>query len=256
MIETIPTDLVPVNFGKLLENQLKKWEGGGHHPRGIAEYISNSDDSYRRLKKFNNNLIIVEIHSRTAKKIEKLIIQDFAEGMSYSDLENKFFQYFESFSGREKGEKVTGRFGTGGKAFAIMNFRHCWITSIQNGKECKAWFKWDSKNKCIIKGYNNGGYKDKETKSPNGTTIKLESSIKVNNQLKDFVVQIEKLGRIRHILKSQKVIFKIVRRNQIEQTDLIYSEPNPETAKKTWEFDLPESLKNEDGYDNKLVLWY
>ena len=48
MIETIPTDLVPVNFGKLLENQLKKWEGGGQHPRGIAEYITNSDDSYRR----------------------------------------------------------------------------------------------------------------------------------------------------------------------------------------------------------------
>ena len=159
-LETIATGKVPVNTGKLLENQLMKWKGGGHHPRGIAEYITNSDDSCRRMQKFAGQDIIVEIHSITSKKIEKLIIKDTAEGMSYDDLENKFFQYFESFSGREKGEKVTGRFGTGGKAYAIMNFRHCCIISIKNGKECRAWFQWDSKNQEIIKGYNNGGYKE------------------------------------------------------------------------------------------------
>lgn len=256
MAETIPTNRVPVNYGKLLENQLKKWEGGGHHPRGIAEYISNSDDSYRRQKKFNGNIIIVEVYSRTGKKIEKLVIQDFAEGMSFSDLENRFFQYFESFSGREKGEKVTGRFGTGGKAYAIMNFRHCWITSVQNGKECKAWFKWDPNNQCIIKGYNNGGYKDKDTDSPNGTIILLESSIKVSHQLKDFVIQLEKLGRIRHILKSQEVIFRIIRNKQIEGTNLEYSEPDPKTAIRIWNFALPESLINEDEHDNKMILRY
>lgn len=125
-METINKSIVPVNVGRLLENQLKKWQGGGHHPGGIAEYISNSDDSYRRLRKLSSEKIIVEIHSRTAKKIEKLIIKDFAEGMSFDELENKFFQYFESFSGREKGEMVTGRFGTGGKAYAIMNFRALW----------------------------------------------------------------------------------------------------------------------------------
>ena len=138
MLETVGVSSVPVNQGRLLENQLKKWQGGSHHPRGIAEYISNSDDSYRRLGKLLNETIIVEIYSnsKTGKKIDKLIVKDFAEGMSFDDLENKFFQYFESFSGREKGEKVTGRFGTGGKAYAIMNFRHCWITSVKNGKSC------------------------------------------------------------------------------------------------------------------------
>ena len=110
MTEIINEASVPVNWGKLLESQLKKWYGGGHHPRGIAEYISNSDDSYRRLKKFSDQNIIVEIHSRYGKKIDKLIIQDFAEGMSFEDLENKFFRYFESFSGRERGEKVTGQY--------------------------------------------------------------------------------------------------------------------------------------------------
>ena len=256
MIETISESRVPVNVGKLLENQLMKWQGGGHHSRGIAEYISNSDDSYRRLQRLSSEKIIVEVQTRNSKKIEKLIIKDFAEGMSYDDLENKFFQYFESFSGRERGEKVTGRFGTGGKAYAIMNFRHCWITSIKNGNECKAWFKWDLTNKEIIKGYNNGGYKNKPTSNPNGTTIELESSISVTHQFQDFIVLLEKLARIRHILKSQQVIFRINRKGNVEEITLKYSEPNPKDAIKVWSFPLPNSLKNEDELNNDLVLRY
>lgn len=118
------SDEVPVNWGKLLEDQLERWRGGGTHGRGIAEYITNSDDSYRRLKKFSDQVIEVEVHSKRGRHIDKLIIRDFAEGMSYGDLENRFFPYFESFSGREQGELVTGKFGTGGKAYAIMNFEH------------------------------------------------------------------------------------------------------------------------------------
>ncbi len=256
MIETISKSKVPVNVERLLENQLKKWEGGGYHPRGIAEYISNSDDSYRRLNKFFGQKIIVEVHTRNSKKIEKLIIQDFAEGMSYEDLENKFFQYFESFSGWERGEKVTGRFGTGGKAYAIMNFRHCSIISIQNGKECKAWFQWDAKNKEIIKGYDNGGYKDKKVQNRNGTTIILESSIKVTHPLQEFVVQLEKLPRIRHILKNQEVLFRIINKKSVEEIQLKYFEPDSSSAKKEWRFLLPNNLKNENGYSNELVLRY
>lgn len=256
MEEIIAASKVPVNFGKLLENQLKKWQGGNHHPRGIAEYVSNSDDSYRRLKKFSDQDIIVNIYSRTGKKIEKLIIKDFAEGMSYDELENKFFQYFENFSGREKGERVTGRFGTGGKAYAIMNFRHCWITSVQNGKECKAWFKWAANTKEIIKGYNNGGYKNKASDEPNGTTIILESSIKVNHQLQDFVLHLEKQPRIRHILKNQRIFFNINRKKKIEKIELKYLELDESQAKKIWQFPLPESLRNENGFDNELTLRY
>ncbi len=256
MAEFIQEARVPVNVGKLLENQLKKWQGGGHHPRGIAEYISNSDDSYRRLKKVSDQEIVVEVHSRTGKKINKLIIKDNAEGMSYDDLENKFFRYFESFSGRESGEKVTGRFGTGGKAYAIMNFRHCWIISIKDGKECKAWFKWDSENKEIIRGYNNQGYKDKTVNESNGTTVILESSIKVSLSLNDFILHLEKLARNRHILKSQNVIFKIVRKEKPDIVQLEYNEPDPESAKRKWEFVIPEHLKNENGFDNLLYLRY
>ena len=256
MAETIGVRTIPVNQGKLLENQLRKWQGGAHHPRGIAEYISNSDDSYRRSRKPLDEQIIVEIHSRSGKKIDKLVIQDFAEGMSYEDLESKFFQYFESFSGFEKGEKVTGRFGTGGKAYAIMNFRHCWITSIKNNKECKAWFKWDIVNTEIIGAYNNGGYKDKETNKPNGTTIELESAINVSHQLQDFILHLEKLARIRHILKSQRVIFRIIRKGKKEDIILKYSEPDPQSAKNIWHFPLPDNLKNDYSLSNELTIRY
>jgi|LSQX01.3.fsa_nt_gb hypothetical protein len=256
MLEQIAADPVKVNYGKLLERQLEKWKGGGHHPRGIAEYISNSDDSYRRLEKYCNQDIITEIYSRSGKKIEKLIIKDFAEGMSFADLENKFFQYFESFSGREKGEKVTGRFGTGGKAYAIMNFRHCWIISVKNGKECKAWFQWNPEKQIIIRGYDGRGYKDKPTTEPDGTTVILESSIKVSIPLENFVSHLEKLGRIRHVLKNQNVVLNIIRKNHVERITLKYHEPNPDDAKKIWHFPLPENLKNEGGENNNLILRY
>jgi len=254
MTQKISVNSVPVNYGALLENQLKKWKGGGHHSRGIAEYISNSDDSYRRLNKFTGQEIIVELHTRTGKKIEKLIIKDHAEGMSYEDLEQKFFRYFESFSGRDKGEKVTGRFGTGGKAYAIMNFRQCWIISVKDGKECKAWFQWDHKNLEIIKGYDGRGYKDKPTTERNGTTVVLLSSIKVNLPPKEFVNQLENLPRIRHVLRNQKVNFKIIKSKLTEEVQLVYVGPNPKDAKKTWKFTLPDNLKNNNGYDNNLIL--
>jgi hypothetical protein len=143
------------------------------------------------------------------KRIDELIIEDFAEGMSYEDLTNNFFQYFESAAGRDKGFKVTGRFGTGGKAYAIMNFRKCWIVSVKNGLECRAWFKWDPVKKEILHGYDSLGYINKEVNKPNGTKIILEDSFKVNHTLDEFVSMLEKSTRIRHVLKNQIVHFRI-----------------------------------------------
>jgi len=243
-MQTVGKSSIPVNQGKLLENQLKKWQGGANHPRGIAEYISNSDDSYRRLGKYFNQEIFVEIHCNSSRKIDKLIIRDNAEGMSFEDLENKFFQYFESFSGREAGEKVTGRFGTGGKAYAIMNFRNCWITSIKNEQECKAWFLWDHNNKEIIRAYDNGGYKNKPTKEPNGTTIELRSSITASQPIDEFIFHLEKLARIRHILKTQKIIYTLYRKGAKNEYVLKHNQPDSDSALRVWKFKPPPFLLN------------
>ena len=254
-MEKVGAKEVVVNYDKLLEDQLKKWQGGGHHPRGIAEYISNSDDSYRRLEKYSNQKISITIKSRRGKMIDQTIIEDFAEGMSYSDLEKKFFQYFESFSGRESGKKVTGRFGTGGKAYAIMNFRRCWIISVKDGKECKAWFKWDIKRKKILNGYDGQGYKDKKVDKKNSTTIILEDSLKVSYPLDEFVIYLQKSTRIRHVLKTQNVIFRIERKNEKKEIKLTYDGPKNSDAVKIWEFDIPDSLKHSKE-DKKLILRY
>ena len=208
-------DEVPVEWGKLLENQLERWRGGGQHGRGIAEYITNSDDSYRRQGKYKGQVIKVEIHSKRGRHTDKLIVKDFAEGMNFPDLEKKFFRYFESVSGREEGKNVTGRFGTGGKAYAIMNFSQCWISSVKNGKECKAWFKWDSDRKRIIKGYDNGGDKNLKTTKENGTVIELLDSFKVNLELVDLIGSLEKLARIRHVLKNQLVEVRLCKKKEM-----------------------------------------
>ena len=248
------SDEVPVDWGKLLETQLEKWRGGGSHTRGIAEYITNSDDSYRRLKKFTDQTIYVEIHSSRGRKIDNLIIRDDAEGMSYDDLENKFFRYFESFSGREQGELVSGRFGTGGKAYAIMNFEHCWITSVKDGFESKAWFKWDSSRKRIRRDYNRGGYLNRNVNKPCGTIVELQGSLKVNYELLDIVANLEKLARIRHGIKNQKVIVRLHKRNEDVEIPLKYSAQ--QNSLRDWKFEVPIDLCGNRSDKPQLILQY
>jgi hypothetical protein len=248
------SDEVPVNWGKLLEAQLERWRGGRSHGRGIAEYITNSDDSYRRLKKFSDQLIEVEVHSRRGRHIDKLIIRDFAEGMSHDDLENRFFLYFESASGREEGALVTGKFGTGGKAYAIMNFKKCWITSVKDGRENKAWFEWDPKRQRIVRNYNKGGYRDKAVKKTNQTVVELHDSIKVTQELAELVLSLEKLARIRHVLKNQKVSVRLVKRGEDELFPLEYTEPS--NPLKIWNFRAPQELWNGENKAPTLHLRY
>ncbi|HVU08022.1 MAG TPA: ATP-binding protein [Verrucomicrobiae bacterium] len=248
------SDEVPVDWGKLLETQLERWQGGGSHARGIAEYISNCDDSYRRLKKFCGQNIEVEIHSKRGRHIDKLVIRDFAEGMSCNDLENKFFRYFESRSGRERGEQVTGRFGTGGKAYAIMNFESCWITSVKDGLESKAWFKWDSARQRIVRDYNEDGYRNRRVNKPNQTTVELEDSHKVNHELMELVASLDKLARIRHVVKNQKVTVRLCKKTENVQFELKYNEPS--NPVKVWEFPAPKDLCNGESEKPVLKLQY
>ena len=237
----ISSDVVHVDYGKLLESQLERWRGGRSHARGIAEYISNCDDSYRRLRKFSSQCIEVEIQSTKGRQIDALVIKDNAEGMTYEDLEGKFFRYFESGSGREAGEPVTGRFGTGGKAYAIMNFEHCWISSVKNGLECRAWFKWDSERKLIIRKYSDGGYKNRRADKPNGTTIELLNSLKVTQELMELVITLEKSPRIRHVIKNQNVKVRLWKKKNDATFELKCTEPTG--ILRDWCFEAPEELR-------------
>ena len=256
MIQTQTKQAAKVNWGNVLESKLNEWKGGSRHPHGIAEYINNSDDSYRRLGKYSGKKIFVEIHTRSAKRINKLIIRDTAEGMSFDDLENNFFQYFESYSGRDKGAKVRGQFGTGGKAYAIMNFKYCWIESVKNGLKSKARFFWDPKSKEILKEYDHGGFINKPSDEPNGTIITLEEAYSVKTIPEDFVEYLEKLPGLRHVLKEQNVHFSVIKKGaHTKSIELKYRTPDVSKLKETFSFELPDNLKNRES-SNKLVLNY
>lgn len=242
-----------VDYGTLLEHQITKWKGGGTHTRGIAEYISNSDDSYIR-QGFSNKKINVEIISKTGRKISKLIVSDKAEGMSKEDLENKFFQYYKSFSGREIAN-VSGRFGTGGKAYAIMNFQKSWIISVKNGFEHKAWFSWNNKDKKPIYGFDHGGYYYKKVDKPNGTTIELINSIKNNIPLENLMIQLCTTPRIRGTVKNQIVHLRIDRKGDVFTDKLDYEGVNINNSTKSWSFPIPNELKNNNS-SNELILYY
>lgn len=251
--ETMP-DEVYVNYGRLLENDLLKFKGKHHHVRGLAEYISNSDDSYRRQDKFHNQEIRVELVSQRGRFLDEVRISDTAEGMSHDGLENEFFRYFESHSGRAEGKLVSGQFGTGGKAYAIMNFAECWITSVKNGKECKAWFKWDTTKKKIIKAYDKDGYIDKPVSKPNGTVIELLRSAN-SLMLIDMVEKLNQIARIRHVIKNQSV--KVIICRGKEDPKLYRLEYDPPTGfADEWEFELPETLKADAEDESKLLVRY
>lgn len=253
--ETMP-DEVYVNYGRLLENDLLKFKGKHHHVRGLAEYISNSDDSYRRQDKFHDQEIRVELVSyrKSGRYLDEVRIKDTAEGMSYDALENEFFRYFESHSGRTEGKLVTGQFGTGGKAYAIMNFAECWITSVKDGRECKAWFRWDTNKKKIIKAYDRGGYIDKPVNRPNGTVIEL---MKSSNSLTlvEMVEKLNRIARIRHVIKNQSVKVVILQGKEDPKLYRLAYDP-PTGFVDEWEFELPEPLKANPDDESKLLVRY
>ncbi|PRX40778.1 hypothetical protein [Salegentibacter salegens] len=217
-----------VDWGRLLDQQLKQWHGGRTHVRGIAEYISNADDSYIR-QGLSNKSIEVQVLSKTGKKISKLIVQDYAEGMSKEDLENKFFQYYKSFSGRE--------------------------TAVKDGFEHKAWFSYDKENMKPIYGYDKGGYYYKSVKKENGTTIELIDSIKNHIALEDLLIMLSSNSRIRGTIKNQEVQIKIDKKGDIFSDKLDYEGVSIKNADRNWQFEIPKSLKN-DTSSNILNLYY
>jgi hypothetical protein len=243
-----------VDYGRLLESQIEKWKGGASHIRGISEYISNSDDSYIRLGR-SNKIINVEIYSKTGKKISKLIVTDNAEGMDKNDLEKKFFAYYRSYSGRETA-KVSGRFGTGGKAYAIMNFQKSWITSVKNGFEHRAWFSWNDKEKKPIYGFDKGGYCYKKVDAENGTTIELINSLKNTIPLEELMIQLCTSSRIRGTIKNQNVQLKIDKKGDVFEDKLDYEGVNILSSTKEWNFTLPKKLNNKDKNRNLTIYYF
>ena len=107
--------------------------------RALAELVTNSDDSYRRLENqqlSTDGRILVEIHRKHRESVLK--VTDFAEGMDGNTLDHAVGTYAGDTSGFMSGEPVRGYFGRGVKD-AILGLGEGTVTGIVNNEIHRPW---------------------------------------------------------------------------------------------------------------------
>lgn len=88
----------------------------GNVIRALVELITNSDDSYIRLKEENiAHESKIEVLYKKEGKGCIFTVRDYAEGMSIDDVRRSFKRYGEATSGMKSGKGVRGYFGQGAK---------------------------------------------------------------------------------------------------------------------------------------------
>ncbi len=88
---------------------------------GIVELVTNSDDSYRRLSGKGigrNGKILISVCREKGGLCKRLIVEDFAEGMTKEEL-GKAIIFGAEVSGITEGKSVRGLFGRGLKETII-----------------------------------------------------------------------------------------------------------------------------------------
>lgn len=213
---------------------------------GIVELITNSDDSYRRLKDEDKKVsgeILIYVNRRKGGICEKLIVKDFAEGMTRDELE-KAIVFGGETSGFEAGRSVRGLFGRGLKE-TIISLGEGEIKTIKNGKLCGTKLWWDKKIK-------KPQYDDElldnvlDTKEPDGTEISVcitNEKIKIPEYEK-FKEQLSKHYALRDIMSSidRKILltFEDIKRDLKRINEQVtFSYPEGERLEEK-EFNLPE----------------
>ncbi len=173
----------------------------------LVELITNSDDSYRRLEERGNEVggeILIYVNRRIGGTCEKLVVKDFAEGMTKEELE-KAIEFAGETSGFEKGKSVRGLFGRGLKE-TIIALGEGKIRTVKNGKLYMTRLWYDETTKTPL-------YDDEqlyqtpiETSEKNGTTVDItitNERIKIPEYEK-FKEQLSKHYALRDIMASNR----------------------------------------------------
>src|SRR5438132_8683119 len=82
--------------------------------RALVELITNSNDSYQRMKDAGvttTGAIVIELERKHSNSV--LRVRDNAEGMTADDLDKKVGRYGEATSGFKEGRSVRGLWGRG-----------------------------------------------------------------------------------------------------------------------------------------------
>jgi len=119
--------------------------------RALAELITNSDDSYRRLEAEGNDVtgrILVELDRRRDKRTIAVI--DDGEGLTDEEMGFKFAEYGASTSGMKESQNVRGYFGKGIKD-VLFGMEKGRVKSIKDGILYTAEFRWGRDKKPEIR---------------------------------------------------------------------------------------------------------
>ena len=132
-------------FNKVFNNDLRKY---------LAEIVTNSDDSYKRLEAIGliEESTVCPVYITIDKSKREVMVVDNAEGMDLDDLKKNFVEYGADTSGGSAGNKVRGLFGQGASDVllnASLNGKTAEIDSIKNGRFFTCKFKWSNGEKRI-----------------------------------------------------------------------------------------------------------
>jgi len=219
---------------------------------GIVELITNSDDSYKRIEERDGNCdgkILIYIDRQKGGACSKLIVQDFAEGMTNKELK-KAIVFGGETSGFSQGRNVRGLFGRGLKE-TIIALGEGEIKAIENGKIAKTKL-WLDKNERKPLYDDEMLNKSEDTSESNGTTIEIKV-MNENIKIPEF-----------NIFKSQLVNHYALRDiNSSENRELILVFDDIKRSLKTTvpiKFIYPEGKKviekeiNLPGFGDKIVI--
>lgn len=178
----------------------------------IVELVTNSDDSYRRLEEKGDHVsgeIVIHVVRQMGSVCKRLMVQDFAEGMSCDELE-RAIEYGSETSGIQEGRSVRGLFGRGLKE-TIISLGEGTIKTVKNGKVCMTRIWLDAERKRPL--YDDElCRKTQSSRERNGTKI----DITVTNErisipeYKTFYRRISRHYALRDILTSSNRCVKLV----------------------------------------------
>lgn len=204
---------------------------------GIVELVTNCDDSYKRLEDEGQEVggkIEVYVNRKKGGICEKLIVKDFAAGMTKEQLE-KAIEFAGVTSGFEEGRSVRGLFGRGLKE-TIIALGDGEIKTIKNGKECKTRLWFDKKLRKPQ--YDDELLEDiKNTQEKDGTVININitnEKIKIP-EYENFKEQLSKHYALRDINGSKHrdicLTFDNLRKKSKIHTKITFSHPEGKKVK-------------------------
>jgi len=123
-----------IGLGQLERTPRAFWQDAwgamrGNIVRAIVEYVTNADDSYKRLGR--KGRVLVEVEHRRSNEPWHVRIRDRAEGMTFREMKERIGRQGVRASGFEGGQAVRGNLGLGSKDPAC--FGRVIFQSIKDG---------------------------------------------------------------------------------------------------------------------------